>query len=132
MATLTIPYSFVSATSIVASEMNSNFGAVKTFVEAIAAGTNLDTGSVTTSKLATATVQLLAPTGAINAYSGSIAPTGWLLCDGAAVSRATYSDLFALIGTTYGAGNGTSTFNLPNLKGRVIVGLDSSQTEFDV
>jgi len=112
--------------------MNSNFGAVKTFVEALAAGTNLDAGAVTTSKLATATIQLLAPTGAINAYAGSIAPSGWLLCDGAAVSRATYADLFALIGTTYGAGDGTSTFNVPNLKGRVAVGRDATQTEFDV
>jgi hypothetical protein len=51
--------------------------------------------------------------------------------DGAAVSRTTYSDLFALIGTTYGAGNGSTTFNVPNLKGRVPVGLDGSQTEFD-
>lgn len=131
MATLTVPYSFVPATSIVASEMNSNFGAVKTFVEALAAGTNLDTGAVTTSKLATATVQLLAPTGVINAYAGSIAPTGWLLCDGAAVSRATYADLFSLLGTTYGAGDGATTFNVPNLKGRVAVGRDSAQTEFD-
>lgn len=128
MATLTVPYSFVPATSIVASEVNSNFGAVKTFVEALAAGTNLDTGSIASSKLATATIQLLAPTGAINAYAGSIAPTGWLLCDGAAVSRATYADLFALIGTTYGVGDGTTTFNLPDMKGRVIVGKAATGT----
>lgn len=131
MATLTVPYSFVPATSIVASEMNSNFGAVKTFVEALAAGTNLDTGSIASSKLAAATIQLLAPTGSINAYAGSVAPSGWLLCDGTAVSRATYADLFALISTTYGAGDGATTFNLPNLKGRVIVGRDAAQTEFD-
>jgi microcystin-dependent protein len=128
MATLTVPYSFVPATSIVASEVNSNFGAVKTFVEALAAGTNLDTGSIASSKLAPATIQLLAPTGAINAYAGSIAPTGWLLCDGAAVSRATYADLFALIGTTYGVGDGTTTFNLPDMKGRVIVGKAATGT----
>lgn len=128
MATLTVPYSFVAATSIVASEMNSNFGAVKTFVEALAAGTNLDTGAVTSSKLATATIQLLAPTGSINAYAGSAAPTGWLMCDGAAVSRATYADLFALIGTTYGAGDGTTTFNVPDMKGRVIVGKAAAGT----
>lgn len=132
MTTLTIPYSFVAGTTIVPSEMNSNFGAVKTFVEALAAGTNIDAGAVTTAKLATATVQLLTPTGVINQYAGSTAPTGWLLCDGSAVSRATYADLFAIVGTTYGAGNGSSTFNLPNLLGRVIVGRDASQTEFDV
>jgi microcystin-dependent protein len=132
MATLTVPYSFVAGTTIVPSEMNSNFGAVKTFVEALAAGTNIDAGAITTAKLATATVQLLTPTGVINAYGGSTAPTGWLICDGSAVSRATYADLFTLLGTTYGSGDGTTTFNVPNLKGRVIVGRDSTQTEFDV
>lgn len=50
------------------------------------------------------------------------APTGWLLCDGSAVSRSTYADLFALIGTAHGAGNGTTTFNLPDYRGRMRVG----------
>src|SRR5690606_15840350 len=58
-------------------------------------------------------------------------PDGWLLCDGQAVSRSTYSDLFAVIGTLYGPGDGINTFNLPNYKGRVPVHLDSDQTEFD-
>lgn len=74
----------------------------------------------------------LTPTGAITAYPVATAPSGWLLCDGSAVSRTTYSALFTLLSTTYGAGNGTTTFNLPNLKGKVVVGLDSTQTEFDV
>lgn len=71
------------------------------------------------------------PIGAISPYAGSIAPTNWLICDGSAISRTTYADLFDAIGTTYGAGDGSTTFNLPNLKGRVAVGKDSSQTEFD-
>ena len=71
------------------------------------------------------------PIGAITSYAGSVAPTNWLICDGRAISRVTYSDLFNAIGTTYGSGDGNTTFNLPNLKGRVITGLDSSQTEFD-
>ncbi|WP_350348010.1 tail fiber protein [Agromyces sp. G08B096] len=71
------------------------------------------------------------PTGAVEAFAGSAAPAGWLLCDGAAVSRTTYADLYALIGSTYGAGNGSSTFNLPNLKGRVPVALDAAQAEFN-
>lgn len=70
--------------------------------------------------------------GLVNAFAGTTAPGGWLLCDGAEVSRTTYSALFTVIGTAYGAGNGTSTFNLPNLKGRVPVGRDAAQTEFDV
>jgi len=72
------------------------------------------------------------PTGAIMPFAGASAPTDWLLCDGAAVSRATYADLYALISTTYGVGDGSTTFNLPNLKGRVPVGKNASDTEFDV
>lgn len=74
----------------------------------------------------------LVPAATVTLTAASAAPTGWLLCDGAAVSRARYKTLFASIGTTYGVGDGSTTFNLPNLKGRVPVGLDSSQTEFDV
>lgn len=55
----------------------------------------------------------------------------WLLCDGSAVSRTTYADLFLAIGTTYGAGDGSTTFNLPDMRGRVPAGYDSTQTEFD-
>ncbi len=71
------------------------------------------------------------PPGAILAYGASAAPAGYLLCDGSAVSRATYATLFAAINTTWGAGDGSTTFNVPNLKGRVFVGLDAAQTEFD-
>jgi microcystin-dependent protein len=59
------------------------------------------------------------------------APTGWLICDGSALSRTTYANLFSAIGTTYGVGDGTNTFNIPDLRGRVPVGYDSAQTEFD-
>ncbi|QAY71793.1 hypothetical protein ET471_07985 [Xylanimonas protaetiae] len=58
-------------------------------------------------------------------------PTGWLEKNGQAVSRTTYPELFAIYGTTYGAGDGSSTFNLPNAGGRSSVGLDTSQTEFN-
>lgn len=63
--------------------------------------------------------------GAITAYAGATAPSGFLLCDGSAVSRTTYADLFAITGVLYGAGNGTTTFNLPDLRGRVAVGVDN-------
>lgn len=72
------------------------------------------------------------PVGAIIPYSGSTIPTNFLLADGSAVSRTTYSELFEAIGTTYGTGDGSTTFNLPNLKGKVPVGRDSSDTSFDV
>ncbi len=62
------------------------------------------------------------PPGFIIQYASSSAPSGWLLCDGSAVSRTTYSALFAIISTTYGSGNGSTTFNLPDLRGRVPIG----------
>ena len=66
------------------------------------------------------------PAGAIAAYAGSKAPEGWLLCDGSNVSRKSYPLLFAAIGTAYGAGDGSTTFGLPDLRGRVPVGVSSS------
>lgn len=65
-----------------------------------------------------------APAGTVNPYAGSTAPTGWLLCAGQAVSRTTYADLFAVVSTTYGSGDGSTTFNLPDLRGRVVAGKD--------
>lgn len=64
-------------------------------------------------------------TGAVLMFGGSTVPTGWLNCDGTAVSRTTYAELFAIIGTRYGVGNGTTTFNLPNVSGSVPLGLTS-------
>lgn len=63
------------------------------------------------------------PAGIIAPFAGTAIPDGWLLCDGSAISRTDYADLFNAIGTTYGAGNGSSTFNLPNLIGRVPLGM---------
>lgn len=62
------------------------------------------------------------PVGSISAYSGENIPTNWLKCNGQAVSRTTYADLFSVIGTTYGSGDGSTTFNVPNISERVIVG----------
>lgn len=58
-------------------------------------------------------------------------PGGWLLCDGQAVSRTTYAALFAVIGTIYGIGDGSTTFNLPNYTGRFVVGVDTGDADFD-
>ena len=74
--------------------------------------------------------QLLALTGEGKVFFGSVAPTGWLLCQGQSLLRTDYPALLAVIGTTYGAADSTH-FSLPNLKGRVPVGLDTSQTEFN-
>jgi len=63
------------------------------------------------------------PPGTLFAFAATSPPTGYLLCDGSAVSRTTYADLFAAISTTYGVGNGTTTFNVPDLQGRTAVGV---------
>ena len=61
--------------------------------------------------------------GSILPYTGSTVPDGFLECDGSAISRSEYSDLFEVIGTTFGAGDGSTTFNLPNLSGKVALGV---------
>lgn len=70
----------------------------------------------------------VAPVGSIMIWAGSSAPTGWLLCDGTAYTTSAYPALYAVIGTTYGTGIG---FLVPNLKGKIPVGLDATQTQFD-
>lgn len=72
----------------------------------------------------TKSLEVSAPSGAVSAFAGTTAPTGWLLCDGSAVSRTTYSVLFAAIGTSCGSGDGSTTFNLPDYRGRFLRGVD--------
>jgi microcystin-dependent protein len=64
------------------------------------------------------------PAGSVIPYAGSTAPSGWLLSYGQAISRSTYATLFAAIGTTYGVGDGATTFNVPDLRGRLVAGQD--------
>lgn len=66
------------------------------------------------------------PAGIVIPFGGATAPEGWLLCDGSAVSRTTYATLFEVIGTTYGAGDGSTTFNVPDLSGRVVIGVSGT------
>lgn len=68
------------------------------------------------------------PVGAVIFFAGSSAPNGYLICDGSEVSRSTYPDLFTAIGTTYGSGNGTNTFNLPDMRQRFPLGKAGSGT----
>lgn len=100
-----------------------------------ASGASTLTGAVTASSTITATGAITssaaisgshgtAPVGAISDYAGTSAPTGWLLCYGQAVSRTTYSALFTAISTTYGTGDGSTTFNLPDCRGRTCAGKD--------
>ena len=83
--------------------------------------------NVTLAKLVAAVQQSLTPTASIVPFAGVTAPTGWLFCDGSAVPRSTYSALWTAVGTTaspYGLGDGSTTFNLPDLRGRTIAGKD--------
>lgn len=75
-----------------------------------------------------ALASILVPTGCVQAFAGNTTPQGWLLCDGSAVSRKDYAALYAVIGTTYGAGDGSTTFNLPNLTDKFIQGSDTAGT----
>jgi len=89
------------------------------------------TSSVGNISLVMSQLGLLPPIGSISHYAGSISPTGYILCDGSAVSRTLYHQLFLVIGTTYGSGDGINTFNVPNLKGKFVVGFDTNQSEFN-
>ena len=73
---------------------------------------------------------LVASPGDVKMVAGSTPATGWLLCNGSAVSRSTYANLFSTIGTSYGSGDGSTTFNLPNLQGKIPVGQQSGDSNF--
>lgn len=82
----------------------------------------------TSAALQTIVVGSVIPPGTIQAFGGGTVPDGWLLCDGATVSRSTYSGLFTAIGTAHGSGNGTTSFHLPDLRGRFLRGADNMGT----
>lgn len=79
----------------------------------------------TTASLQTILIGSITPVGTVAPFAGNTAPDGWLLCDGSAISRTIYSALFAAIGTTYGVGDNSTTFNLPNTQGVFLRGAGS-------
>lgn len=101
----------VNALTTLINEFNGNIDAA-----------NIANGVITQAKLATALQQLLVPTGSILMTGGTTADSGFLLCDGSAVLRATYPALFTRISTQYGVGDGSTTFNVPNLQQRFPLG----------
>lgn len=116
MATLTPNYGFIlpavnSATDedLWGDEINQNWSDIDTDLKAV-------------SDAVTATVAV--PLGGVIDYAGSTAPTNFALCYGQAINRTTYATLFAIIGTTYGVGDGSTTFNVPDLRGRIAAGKD--------
>jgi microcystin-dependent protein len=125
-------YTFVSGDTMTPTKLN-NARTVSDIVnadiksDAAIAGSKLADDSVALAKLVTAVQQALLPAGAVQAFAMNNAPAGWLAADGTAVSRSTYAALFAAIGTTYGAGDGSTTFALPDLRGIFVRG-SGSQT----
>ena len=92
------------------------------------ARTNLDVPSIAQMNAAvTAGIAAAVPAGSVFYFAAASAPTGYLKCDGSAVSRTTYAALFAVAGTTFGSGDGSTTFNLPDLRGEFIRGLDDGR-----
>lgn len=88
----------------------------------------VDTGlQAATNSLNAAIVASYAPTGSVTMWTTTTAPTGYLICNGAAISRTTYAALFAVLGTIYGPGDGSTTFNLPDLRGVFVRGLDNGR-----
>jgi microcystin-dependent protein len=77
------------------------------------------------SRMQLATRAQSAPVGVVLPYAGAAAPDGWLLCDGRAVSRVQFADLFGALGTVFGAGDGATTFNVPDMRGRLPLGMDN-------
>lgn len=80
-------------------------------------------GDNTTKAASTAFVTAATPPGIVWPFAGSVAPSGFLLCYGQAISRTAFARLYSVIGTTFGAGDGTTTFNVPDLRGRVVAGV---------
>lgn len=87
-----------------------------------------DSKKLATTEFVNTKASAAAPTGVVQAFAGKTIPRGWLLCDGSAVSRTNYAALYAVIGTTYGAGNGSTTFNLPNLVDKFVEGSATAGT----
>lgn len=82
----------------------------------------------TTASLQTVLVGSVIPAGTIAPFGGGTVPTGWLLCDGSIVSRTTYPNLFSAVGTLHGQGDGSTTFHLPDYRGRFLRGADNMGT----
>lgn len=128
----------ISDGSITSAKLAAGAVAGDKLADGVVANSKLATGSVTSTKLADSSVtfakladsthdpliDFLFPAGLVLPFAGNAEPTGWLFCDGRAVSRATYPALYATIFGAYGGGDGSTTFNLPDLRGRVPAGVD--------
>lgn len=140
MSIITKPNSFSAGGTIVASEHNDNFNTIYNEFNGNISNANIsNSAAIAYSKLnLSSSIQSsdiasglgFCPTGVVLPYVNVSAPTGWLLCDGSTVSRSTYATLFAIIGTTYGSGDGSTTFNIPDMRENVPVGYKAGSTQF--
>lgn len=89
-------------------------------------GSKIAAGVIDLTKLSSLVAQSLLPTGSFVPFGGTAAPSGYLMCDGSAVSRTTYSALYAVIGNAFGSGDGSTTFNVPDFRGRFLRGVDGT------
>ena len=108
--------------------------ATTTDLGVIKVGTNLtisEDGTLNATGGSGGTVSDTLPIGSVVKWFSTTIPTNWLACNGQAISRTEYAELFAVIGTKYGSGDGNTTFNLPNIKGKTTVGLDIDDTDFN-
>lgn len=113
-----------AATNAASSETNAH----NAELAAASSESNASTSETNAAASAAAAALAITPTGSVLAFAGSTSPDGWLLCDGSAVSRTDYAALFAVIGTTYGTGDGSTTFNVPNLVDKFVEGSSTSGT----
>jgi microcystin-dependent protein len=138
MANASVTNVFVAGTPVRASEANQNFTDVLAFmnnqivhrdgsksfynIPSVDSGSPVSGQDLTTKAYVDTAVGTAIPVGIVSPFAGATAPSGWLLCQGQAVSRATYAALFAVLGVQFGAGNGSTTFNLPDLRSRFVAG----------
>ena len=131
---LTIPNTIANAQAGDASKVEANFAAISAYVNGSTVnpdGSVAMTGPLTlpasdpvsdNQAARKVYVDLSTPAGVLTMFAGAAAPAGWLLCNGAAVSRSTYARLFTAVSTTWGVGDGATTFNVPDLRGRTPIG----------
>jgi microcystin-dependent protein len=119
----------VEDTNSIALNINLVTGALEASVRLSADPENI--AQVLSDGLFVGAADLVIPRGGVIPFAGGSPPTGWLLCDGAAISRSTYAALFGVISVTYGIGDGSTTFNVPDLVGRVVIGLNAANTDID-
>lgn len=126
MPTFTMTKTYVDGNVLNESDLDNMKSSTETFLNTTKIDDdNIQDTGISKSKLKAAVQEALVPPGTMFPYGGTVEPSGYLLCDGSTVSRTTFSTLFTAISTNYGVGDGSTTFNLPDLRGRVAFGKDN-------